>query len=138
MPTDRKLRKLEDVDPPPDYRETRERYPNKSRKVNRKMRSSGEPLGPTNRRYEDNNTFGEWAPGEFQRSYPKNAKNKEWYRTHAYGKAYPGAENDTWGKIAGPPTPPGRPKPKKGPADRPPAAAKAVAKAAAKKGKGKK
>lgn len=129
MALDRNLRKRK-VKPPPDYRETDERYPkSRSRKMNRKMRSSGEPLGPVKRRFEDTDTHGEWAPGEFQRSYPKNKKNAEWYRTHAYGKAHPGAKHDSWGKIAGPPTPEGRPKPRKGPADRP-AAAKAVANAA--------
>ena len=136
MASDRQLRRMKgrDVKPPPDYRETRERYDNGDRKgplkVNRKLRSTGEPRGKSNRRYEDNDTWGEWAPGEFQRSYPKNKKNAEWYRTHSYGKAYPGAEHDTWGPIQGPPTPKGRKKPKKGPADRP-AASRAVANAAA-------
>jgi hypothetical protein len=147
MPLDRRLRDLGDVKPPPDYRDTKEVYTSdrfKRTKINRKMRSTGEPQGKSNRRYEDNDTWGEWAPGEFERSYPKNEKNAEWYRTHRYGKAYPDAPYDTWRPIAGPPTPPGRPKPNKGPADRkggfragppaPPAAAKAVAKAA-KKGK---
>lgn len=61
---------------------------------------------------------GQWAPGEFQRSYPKNKKNAEWYRTHSYGRRA-GDDYDSWRRIAGPPTPKGNPKPRKGPADRP-------------------
>ncbi|MGA0134446.1 MAG: hypothetical protein ACO3ND_08850 [Opitutales bacterium] len=109
------------IKPPPVYVRTKDRYdpinprvnPEGELKANRKISSYGLPVGkrPARTRilpglsdYESANRRGEWAVGEFQRSYPKS-KNQRWYREHSYGKPYPGAEYDTWRKKAGPPSP---------------------------------
>jgi len=130
-----KRRRREYIDEPPDYRESDERYPSENgrfvrRKPNRRIRTKpairpsmrgarpiGGPMGrltPMQQKHEATDRRGEWAPGEFQRSYPKNAKNADWYRTHTYGRSV-GNDYDSWRRIAGPPTPKGYPKPKKGP-----------------------
>ena len=128
-------RRREYIDEPPDYRRSNDRYPGEDgrpggRKPNRRLRTApamrpsmrgarpqGGPFGRlTNRqqRREATDRHGEWAPGEFQRSYPKNKKNAEWYRTHTYGRSV-GNDYDSWRRIAGPPTPKGYPKQKKEP-----------------------
>ena len=128
-----KRRRREYIDEPPDYRESNDRYPSEDgrpgrRKPNRRLRTSpamrlrearpqGGPAGRLTYKQQDKagtDRRGQWAPGEFQRSYPKNAKNAEWYRTHTYGRSV-GNDYDSWRRIAGPPTPKGLPKSKKGP-----------------------
>jgi len=128
-------KRREYIDAPPDYRKSDERYPGEDgrpgrRKPNRRLKTSpsirrrgarpqGGPAGRLTQKERDReeaDRFGQWAPGEFQRSYPKNKKNAEWYRTHTYGRSA-GDDYDSWRRIAGPPTPKGKPKPRKGPGD---------------------
>jgi hypothetical protein len=120
-------RSLPPVDPPPTYRDLGgKRRPDGSRPDNREMADTGWPRGVSNDRNGSANRWGEWQPGEFERSYPKSdPKNAAWYKTHRY------VESDgRWARVAGPPSPVEKAGPRK-----PPAAAKAVAKAAANKGK---
>lgn len=118
-------RRREYIDEPPDYRESGDRYSSGVKKPNRRLRTNpsvrpsmrgarpqGGPRGRLSYKAGKESGVdrrGEWAPGEFQRSYPKNAKNANWYRTHSYGRSA-GNDYDSWRRIAGPPSPKGSPK----------------------------
>lgn len=79
---------LPDVDEPPVYRDPGNSslfMPGRNKPDQRRMGTKGWPDGPS--RYKDSNvnTHGQWANGEFERSYPRSdPKNDAWYRKHAY------------------------------------------------------
>lgn len=105
----RDRRSLPVVSPPPTYRAPTDanHYVDRDGKRNyrdqRPMGGTGWPEGPAHSRRGGGspNRFGEWAPGEFERSYPKSdPKNAAWYKDHAYQ-----SHDGRWVTKAGPPTP---------------------------------
>lgn len=123
-------RSLPEVSPPPFY-DDKTRYTDDhgtSLPKRRMGERGGLPQGAKKYRHGDKSTadsWFEWDPGEFQRSYPKSdSRNAAWYKMHRYGRL-PGKDYDGWTRRVGPPSP----TPKAGP----PSPVKAAAKAAASK-----
>lgn len=134
-PRDR--RSLPAVSPPPTYKPPTDAnyYIDSDGKRNyrdqRPMADTGWPDGKADSRRGGGspNRFGEWAPGEFERSYPKSdPKNAAWYKDHVFQ-----SNDKRWVREPGPPTPVDKRRGKEGPPlKKPAAAASAVARAAAK------
>jgi hypothetical protein len=123
-------RSLPEVSPPPFY-DDKTRYTDDhgtSLPKRRMGERGGLPQGAKKYGHGDKSSadsWFEWDPGEFQRSYPKSdSRNAAWYKMHRYGRL-PGKDYDGWTRRVGPPSP----TPKAGP----PSPVKAAAKAAASK-----
>jgi hypothetical protein len=106
--------KLPEIKEPPFYDEDKEYWAGSSTSPSRKRvlpkrrmgSNGGLPAGPSKHHDDPANTWHEWNPGEFKRSYPKNKQNLDWYTLHKYGglknKKGEGTDTDGWTRLPGP------------------------------------